>query len=234
MQFYTGDWLKDPAVSICAPATRGVWIDLLCAMHEAGRVGSLSGTRDQLARLARCVPADLTQALTDIQATGAADVTDRNGVVTVTNRRMNREAKEREANTLRQSRHRGSKASNGDVTPLSHLYEVDDEDSFFGDFPEVVRTVEFRKILNEWLSYKHSRNENYEKIGLKKMINRAAKLAAIHGIVAVMDAMERAMANTWQGWDQPNAFNSGKPSRTGPGQTHDPDAAKKDPNYGRM
>lgn len=207
MPFFVGDWKKDPELSLCTPATRGVWIDLLCAMHEAGRVGSLRGTREQLARLSRCVPADLDHALTDLQATGAACVeSDRNGVVTVTNRRMSREAKQREVDNLRQARHRGSRSSHEGVTPLSHLYEIEDDIAFLSGFPEVVQTAEFRKTLDDWLSYKHERREDYELVGLKKMISHAAKRAAEHGVSAVIDAMERAMANTWAGWDQPGAF----------------------------
>ena len=114
---YTGDWLKDPALSLCAPAARGVWIDLLCAMHEAGRSGELRGTLEQLARVARCSTADLTQALTEIQATEAADVTERNGVVTVVNRRMYREAKERDGNRLRKRRQRLSRTCPSGVPP---------------------------------------------------------------------------------------------------------------------
>ena len=216
MPFFIGDWLKDPELSLCTPATRGVWMDLLCAMHEAGRVGSLRGTREQLARLARCVPADLDHALTDLQATGAACVdSDRNGIVTVTNRRMNREAKERESAALRQARHRGSKPSNGDVTPLSHLYEIESESEFISGLPEIVQSEEFKKALNDWLSYKHERREDYELVGLKKMILHAAKRANEHGLPAVIDAMERAMANTWAGWDQPGAFKSQSTATTG-------------------
>jgi hypothetical protein len=119
-QFYTGDWLKDPALTLCTSSARGVWIDLICAMHESGRSGELRGTPDQLARVARTSTADLTQALTDLQATGAADVTERNGVVTVVNRRMKRESKERKQTALRVFRHRhpGEEVpSNGGDTP---------------------------------------------------------------------------------------------------------------------
>jgi len=207
--FYTGDWLKDPQLSLCAPATRGVWIDLLCAMHEAGRVGSLCGTCAQLARLARCVPADLALALTDLQTTGAADVTERNGVVTLTNRRMVRDAKKRKDNALRQSKHRSSSDSNAGITSLSPpLYEYETEDEFFSSFPEILKTEEFRTSICQWLNYKRARGENYQPQGRAAMISRAAKLAETYGVQAVVDAMERAMGNNWQGWDQPSIFNS--------------------------
>jgi hypothetical protein len=118
-QFYPGDWMKDPQVSMLSAASRGVWFDLICAMHEAGRLGSLSATTDQFARIARCSTAEFVQALTDFQATGVANVTERNGKVTVVNRRMKREHNEREGNKLRQSRFRSNAKSNAKVTPYS-------------------------------------------------------------------------------------------------------------------
>lgn len=130
MQFYTGEFLKDPLLSLCVPATRGVWMDLLCAMHELDRVGELRGTPDQLARTARCQPVELVQALTDLRTTGAADIEERNGVWIVCNRRMRDEYAKRKSNAERQMRHRqahSNSGGNGDITPLS---EVDIEIAF--------------------------------------------------------------------------------------------------------
>lgn len=106
-QFYTGDWLKDPRLSMCSPATRGIWIDLLCAMHEDGRRGELTGTAEQLARVCRSSPADLSHALDELSNARAADITTgRHGLVTVTCRRMKREADERNGNKERKKRQR--------------------------------------------------------------------------------------------------------------------------------
>lgn len=122
MQFNTGDWLKDPRLSMCLPATRGIWIDAIAAMHECGRSGSLSGSPEQLSRVLRCTESALMAAIDDLQATGAADVTSRNGIITLNNRRMQREDKERQCNRLRQDRYRKKKDDNGDnnadITPL--------------------------------------------------------------------------------------------------------------------
>lgn len=116
LKFFTGDWLKDPNVTMLSPAARGVWIDLLCAMHEAGRLGELCGTTDQLARIARCSTAELIQALTDIQTTAVADVTIRNNNVTVVNRRMKREYKKRVDSRLRVEKHRRNADCNAPET----------------------------------------------------------------------------------------------------------------------
>lgn len=108
LQFYIGDWLKDPKLSMCSPATRGIWMDLLCAMHELDRSGLITGTTDQLARLCRCTAVEISAAIAELKETKAADVTERNGNVTVANRRMQREAKLREDNNNRVRKHRGN------------------------------------------------------------------------------------------------------------------------------
>ena len=93
---YTGDWMKDTKLSVCTPATRGVWIDLLCAMHDENQSGELCGTSEQLARLARCSTVELVQALTELQTSNAADVAYRNEAWMVANRRMKKQAAIRE------------------------------------------------------------------------------------------------------------------------------------------
>jgi hypothetical protein len=105
-QFYTGDWLKDPQLSMCSPATRGVWMDLLCAMHELGRSGQVTGTVEQLCRLCRCTTAEMRAALAELDSAKTAQISDRNGVVTVICRRMQREHRERTLTNARVRKHR--------------------------------------------------------------------------------------------------------------------------------
>lgn len=129
MQFFTGDWKKDPAVGMCSITARGVWVEMLIAMHDSDRSGILRGTTDQLALLVRCSTSELDQAITEFQTTGVADVTkDRNGVVTVKNRRMAREAKGREITAQRQRKHRARDDCNDDVTPASRNGHRDTSD----------------------------------------------------------------------------------------------------------
>lgn len=40
-QFYPGDWLKDPALRLCSPQARALWIDMLCLMWETESRGIL-------------------------------------------------------------------------------------------------------------------------------------------------------------------------------------------------
>ena len=121
MKFHTGDWLKDPALSKCSPATRGIWIDLLAAMHEDGRTGKMSGEYTQLARVCRCTIDELKIAVDELRSTGTADTESRdvtlgNSAVTLINRRMLRDAKLRQQTKLRVSKHRRNGACNASVT----------------------------------------------------------------------------------------------------------------------
>ena len=119
MQWVTAAWRADPAVNLCSPATRGIWFDFLNVMHDLDRTGQLSGTREQLARAGRCSAVELAQALDELSHTRAADVTERNGTVTVINRRMQREHNTRCGNTLRQRQSRASRDGHSDVVPHS-------------------------------------------------------------------------------------------------------------------
>ena len=41
-QFYPADWRKDPSLSVCSLAARGLWIDMLCIAHESDDYGTLT------------------------------------------------------------------------------------------------------------------------------------------------------------------------------------------------
>jgi hypothetical protein len=40
-QFFASDWLNDQSLRMCAPETRGLWIDILCLMHLSDERGFL-------------------------------------------------------------------------------------------------------------------------------------------------------------------------------------------------
>lgn len=106
IQLYVRDYLSDPKLSLCCAATRGVWMDFLCVMHMNDRCGVITGTRDQLARLGRCSAVEVSTAIDELKHTETADVTERNGIVTLVCRRMKRESDARKQGRLRVQRHR--------------------------------------------------------------------------------------------------------------------------------
>lgn len=122
IQLFTGDWLKDPCVRMLSTSARGIWWDLICIMHESGRSGVIAGTADMLSRAVGCPTSEMNGAINEFQVcrTCAVETDDNNGVVTLTCRRMAREARERELAANRQERHRERKSAEPEkpaVTP---------------------------------------------------------------------------------------------------------------------
>ena len=93
MKFYPADWRADPALRMCSIAARGLWMEILCLMHEATPRGSLlvnglpvSGK--QLAVLSGITPRELGILMDELEAAGVFSKED-NG--TVYSRRIRRD-----------------------------------------------------------------------------------------------------------------------------------------------
>jgi len=119
---YAGDYLRDSALAKCSPATRGIWVDMLCHMCECSPRGILSGTPAELARACRCSLDEMMTAIDELDRHNAADVTcnadvtQGNTIVTLCNRRMVREDKVRHDTRLRVQRYREKRKCNADAT----------------------------------------------------------------------------------------------------------------------
>lgn len=116
LKFFPSDWLSDPALGRCSPTTRGIWIDMVCLMHQSGGTGEISCSLDEFSRICRCSPDEANKALEELNLTKTADVTFCNSLVTVTNRRMKRDYKYRYDTRLRVQRYRSNASSNKSVT----------------------------------------------------------------------------------------------------------------------
>ncbi len=81
------------------------------------------------------------------------------------------------------------------------------------ELPEILDTPEFRNSLCAWIAYKDEKRQGYKPTGFKSMLTHAANMARAHGLPAIINAMTRAMANGWKGWDQDSLFNA--PTRNG-------------------
>ena len=85
LKFYTADWRADPRLRSCSLAARGLWMEMLCLMHEADPYGHLLvngrpvGDR-QLAALCGAMPDELAAAKAELSAAGVFSLGD-GGVV---------------------------------------------------------------------------------------------------------------------------------------------------------
>lgn len=111
LKFYPSDWRSDPALRMCSIGARGLWMEMLCVMHENGGELSVNGkglSLKQLATLAGCPDVDaLIEELED------AGVFSRRDDGTIYSRRMIRDAEKAE-----QDKANGRKGGNPDLKPV--------------------------------------------------------------------------------------------------------------------
>lgn len=197
MKFYVADWISDPNLAMCSSTTRGVWIDVLCAMHTNGS-GELTGTVDQLARIGRCSSDEMRAAIAELESTKTASVTERNGIITLVSRRIARDVKARKGNALRQSRFRETQKSNEEVTP--HISEVrsqksekDSCASVEARFPRLFGVNGFADAWSEWKSYRSEKRKPLKPTATKKQLEFLEKQPD------PIACIEQAIRANWEG-----------------------------------
>lgn len=75
MKFYTSDWRSDPRLKMCSAGARGVWIEMICLMHEATPYGHLlihgqTPNEAQLASLTGIPLAELEHYVSELEQMG--------------------------------------------------------------------------------------------------------------------------------------------------------------------
>lgn len=75
IQFYPGDWMKDPELRSVSLEARGLWIDLLCMMSESDPRGYLqingkAPSETQLARMVGCTEEEISRGLCELSGAG--------------------------------------------------------------------------------------------------------------------------------------------------------------------
>lgn len=153
----------------------------MCAMHQSDRSDSLSGTPDQLSRVLRCTPTEVSAAVDDLKSTGAANVSIRNDVVTLVCRRFQREKRERLMTLNRVNKHR----CNGDETEMKR--GCNDPSSSSSSFT-LQKTVEEK--IREWMKTHRLIEWNPKNEGI------AAQMVRVGGWDEMVADVERAIKKT--------------------------------------
>jgi len=99
MKFYPSDWRADPALRMCSVSARGLWMEMLCIMHEAEPYGSLrvngnALTERHVASLAGASVEEVSAWLLELETAGVFSRDD-DGVIV--SRRMQRDMSKAEA-----------------------------------------------------------------------------------------------------------------------------------------
>jgi len=179
-QFYVKDWLCDPELRLASVLSRGAWIDCLCFMWENSKRGKLTATPLKFARLISGSLEEALYFLNELNEYEFGDIeipknttfplteNDCNVKVTIINRRMHSEYKDRQNTRLRVKKHRKKKTvtkkkqkCNGNVTVTSpspspspttntKTYSVEFS-KFFNEYP---LKVEKKATFEKWKSLK--------------------------------------------------------------------------------
>jgi hypothetical protein len=92
-KFYPSDWRSDPALRVCSLAARGLWMEMLCVMHEATPRGTLriNGAPMTAKQIAALVGAGVGEAQRCLDELEAAGVYSRDDNRVIFSRRMMRD-----------------------------------------------------------------------------------------------------------------------------------------------
>lgn len=194
-------WLTDPELSLCKPATRGIWIDAICRMLQLDRCGQLQGLVADLARVCRCSPNEMRSALDDLKSRNAADIAECDGVVTLQNRRMRREWTDRKSNSDRQKRVRGGGVAQ-DVAPnvaqqsKSNESESEIPKRIAGgevEIPAVLCTPVFLTAWEHWESHRREKHSKLTPTTIRQQFAKCVEWGPAFAAQAIMHSIE-------QGW----------------------------------
>lgn len=132
-QLYTGDWMKDPALRSISEGARGLWIDLLCLMHEApvrGVLAHYDGTPFSIRDISRAtgIPEKrIPRYMSEFERVGLCSFSEQKAIISrrqvrdevARERDRDRKAATRKAAELSQSVRTDSVPCPKDIRPLS-------------------------------------------------------------------------------------------------------------------
>ena len=224
LQFYPGDWKKDPGIQALEFFDRHVWFELLLLMHDSEERGVLilNGKPMPLEAVSRSLGLDkqiLTNALTKILDYGVASRRHDDGAIY--SRRMVRDEEIRKIRTiaglqggnpnlLKQkpttqvkqkstpSSSSSSSSSSSDLDPpLSPLRGKRPNLKIDDiDFPPSLDTPNARAALADWLDYKTARNQKYKSAA---SVHALLKQWERSGSAGFVEAIQFSMGNNYSG-----------------------------------
>lgn len=205
-QFYPSDWLRDTALRSCSTGARGLWIDMICFMHEGSPYGYLKVADKVIlpANLARMVGESLEVVegwLHELHEAGVYDID--NGAIF--SRRMIRDEE------LRQKRAEGGKLGGNPNLKVNHVViNKDKQKSTPSSTSSSTSTSSIKKIKTEamrpidvsesvwddFIAIRTKVKKPFTETALKIIQREAAKAG-----FTVEQALETCCARGWQGFE---------------------------------
>ena len=203
-QFYPSDWLRDTALRSCSTGARGLWMDMICFMHEGNPYGYLKvGDKVILAsNLARMVGESLEVVqgwLDELQVAAVFDVD--NGVIC--SRRMIRDEE------LRQKRAEGGKLGGNPKLKvnLEVIQEVKQNSTPSSSSSSTSTTKKTKtqaerpgdvsqSVWDDFIAIRNKVKKPFTETALKIVKREAAKAG-----YTLEQALETSCARGWQGFE---------------------------------
>ena len=186
MLFYTGDWLKDPAVRCLSLEARGLWFEMICLMHNSPIRGHLSlgsgkpVSPKQLARMVGASEEIVVSLLCEMDDCGVYSVAS-DGVIY--SRRMVLDEEER----LKKSKAgKASAESRWGATPVTE--ECEESNTSDADGVTSLKDKDKDKDTIDTTIIKHNSSKNY-------LAQRRARSADIPEIQIVLDGIPTEKIN---------------------------------------
>lgn len=181
-QFYPGDWTRD--LNEHPLEIGGAWIQIICSLWWSPEQGRSTKTIDQWARILGVQSPDAMNLIEYICNAKIGDVTVRNNLVTVTNRRMYGEHKEKENTRLRVRRHREKRIGNANVTLPSSSSSSSSKKEPRAAHPEQVGNERFDQF---WTIYPRHKG----KINARKALDKALRDGGNGLLDTILEAVEK-------------------------------------------
>ncbi len=225
MQFYPGDWMKDPALRSVSIAARGLWIDMLCLMHECDRRGYLQHvtgkpvTAEQLARMTGCSTDELSQLLQELEDSGVFSRTE-HGVLysrrLVRDERLrskrrasgrlggnpvllNQTDKQNASKTQAKPQAKRKQKPTPSSSSSSSSSSSDKKKTPPPPLPSALDSREFRSAWDDWVGHRKEIRKPLTPTCIKQQLAKMADWGQERSIVA----MRHTMAMGWQGLREP-------------------------------
>jgi hypothetical protein len=212
--FYPADWLRDTGLRSCSATARGLWIDMICFMHEGYPYGHLKvGDKvilpANLARMCGLTMGETEGCLAELRDAGVFDI-DENGVIF--SRRMIRDEELRNKRAaggilggnpnLIASQRLTSKVKQK-PTPSSSSSNIERGEEI--EFPANLQTSQFRQAWSEYLDYrKTGRHKPLQPASVKAQLKKLSEM----GHDTAIEAINNSIANGWQGIFSPKKNHS--------------------------
>jgi len=221
------DWASEPGLRVCCAATRGIWFELVNTMLLT-ESHFVSGTAEELSRIAFCKIPEMQTAVVELLQFGVAIVDIKsmavegdqpsdyiqNTNIIITNRRLLRQfeisnlrrdaVNKRYTKNLQAPLHTSASAS---YSP-SEVGGVGE-----GELPEIpsnLNTSDFKSTWSEWIEYRKRRAKVRDSHSL---FTRQLAWLIQYGPEVAVEILKASMRNEWQGLFPPKGTHSPSPQR---------------------